>query len=92
MKTLLIFNLGGGDLCFRIVDDFLSKEIDKWCKSHKDTDAYGFQEAVSEITGLEDAEGNKKKGVKEHIIKEFFVQSPVIEKKSLEADRVIYFD
>lgn len=91
MKTLVIFNLGGGDLCFRVVDEVLSKKINEQSKQISDSNIEEWQKIVSEITQIEDDNGKPRTDVKKHV-KQFFVQNLVPEKKSIEVDQVIYFD
>ena len=97
MKTLLIFDLGGGDLSFKLVDDFLSKEIERWDDEHVECHADAWQRFVRDLVWVDDDNKSKSKRerrkIKKHILATFYVQSPVIEvlKKPIEADRVIYF-
>ncbi len=87
MKTLLISNLGGGDLMFQILDDVASKRIDTMPEDGQEFDA-----AIRDMSEEWHDGGVEKPEYRERVLQEFFVQSPVIEnlKQPLEADRIIY--
>jgi len=101
MRTLIITDLTGGDLCLQTVDDNGSRAINEMPTDKeafiKALDWYFCDPEHAEDT-TESYDGHPKPLDKpcgeghKYIVHEFFVQSPVIETPypMLEADRVIY--
>lgn len=81
LRTLVITDLTG-DLCMEVYDEEYSKLFEKLSEEHDDGDAFATE--VRKV--IVNSEARK------HLISEFFVQYPVLEKlsKTLEANRVIF--
>ncbi|MHA2279692.1 MAG: hypothetical protein ACXAC5_02195 [Promethearchaeota archaeon] len=95
MQTLVIWNLGGGDLMLRVVDDEASRQL----LAFRDDalNARQFQQAVGDYFAENEVDLHSPnnplghKGIP-HVVDTACVQSPVSEAFAFQADRVLYFD